>query len=166
MLLLKQSDTPPRRNVRARPMDSLALNRERFVGILEKLVNEGEQLQNQPPQHVPREKIAADIILEALRPHTIENGGPLRTEYVEFTAERGNVIITYQHPQHAGCSDGAVVSFVGSHMDVVVANRERWERGTIKWAIRVVVDALCNVGLQGRRGSSRPYMHLTLHRPF
>lgn len=53
------------------------LNEERFLRLLEKLVSEGEYLQNQPPHFVAREDLAGRHVLEALRPHSQECGGPL-----------------------------------------------------------------------------------------
>lgn len=44
---------------------------------------------------IPREDNASDHVLELLKPHTTENGGPLEVERVHFTPGRGNVIIKY-----------------------------------------------------------------------
>lgn len=48
---------------------------------------------------VPREDNASDHVLELLKPHTKENGGPLEVERVHFTPGRGNVIIKYPGKQ-------------------------------------------------------------------
>lgn len=52
-----------------------------------------------------------------------EEGGPLEVERVTFTEGRGNVLIRYPGKNTDKC-----LSFVGSHLDVVPANPETWER--------------------------------------
>jgi acetylornithine deacetylase len=50
--------------------------------------------QNNPSQGLtPREDNAGDIVLAALKPFTVESGGPLIVEHVHFTEGRGNIII-------------------------------------------------------------------------
>jgi acetylornithine deacetylase len=51
-----------------------------------------------------------------------ENGGVLEVQWVSFVEGRGNLIIKYP-----GTTD-EVVSFVGSHMDVVPADPKGWDR--------------------------------------
>ena len=34
-------------------------------------------------------------LLDVLKPHSIENGGPLKVEHVSFVEGRGNLMITY-----------------------------------------------------------------------
>lgn len=59
---------------------------------------------------IPREDNASDHVLEALKPYTKENGGPLEVERVHFTPGRGNVVIKYEgvftipYPLMAICS--------------------------------------------------------------
>ena len=104
-------------------LGSLELNADRFVELMRKLIGEAKGLQNNPSQgFVPRENAASDHVLELLRPHTKEHGGPLEVERIEFTEGRGNVVIKYP-----GASTKSI-AFVGSHMDVVPANPETWER--------------------------------------
>ena len=75
---------------------------------------------------------AARHVLDALKPHSKENGGPLTVEHVWYHEGRGNVIIGYT-------PDGAegTVAFVGSHLDVVPANPETWERNPFKLIVEV-----------------------------
>ncbi|DAZ97128.1 TPA: hypothetical protein N0F65_010451, partial [Lagenidium giganteum] len=75
---------------------------------------------------VPQENVVSDFVLQELDPYLTKNGGLLTVERVEFVPNRGNVIITYTHPE-AQNSD-KTLAFVGSHMDVVPANPEGWER--------------------------------------
>jgi len=105
------------------------LNSDSFVELLGQLVNEGEHLQNWPSGgYIPEEDRAADHILKRLAPFCGE-GGPLAVEHVHLNPvkhpRRGNIIIRY--PAQAP-ADSPSVSFVGSHMDVVFANPEHWER--------------------------------------
>ena len=77
-------------------LDALTFDGERYVALLAKLVGEAERLQNSPPQGLyPREDNASNHVLAALKPHTVEAGGPLVVERVAFTEGRGNVIIKY-----------------------------------------------------------------------
>ena len=129
------------------------LDSERFVTLLGKLVGEAESLQNQPPRYVPREDNAARHIIELLRPHTREHGGPLTLQHLSFVDGRGNLIIEYQHPSATSRTD--VVSFVGSHLDVVYANPANWQRDPFKLSIegdelhgRGTTDCLGHCALQ------------------
>ena len=62
----------------------------------------------------------AKIVMEELKPYTIENGGLLKVEHISYFEGRGNVIITYP-----GSTD-KTVTLIGSHMDVVPADPETW----------------------------------------
>lgn len=104
-------------------LSALKLNEQRFETLLKKLIGEAEGLQNQPGAGlIPRENNASDHVLAALEPHSSKNGGPLNIERVEFHEGRGNVIITYK-----GETD-ASLAIMGSHLDVVPANPETWDR--------------------------------------
>ena len=80
-------------------------------------------------------------MLEALKPYNKENGGPLTVEHVWYHEGRGNVIIGYT-------PDGAegTVAFIGSHLDVVPANPETWERNPFKLVVEVG-NYVCNCSL-------------------
>jgi len=71
---------------------------------------------------VPQEDKIVQHVLEALGPYSTEQGGPLIVEHLSYVDGRGNVMVTYP-----GTGRGTV-SFVGSHMDVVPANPEKWLR--------------------------------------
>ena len=71
-------------------------------------------------------------LLDVLTPHTIENGGPLKVEKVNFVEGRGNLILEYACEGAQG-----TVAFVGSHLDVVPANPETWERNPFKLTVEV-----------------------------
>jgi acetylornithine deacetylase len=73
---------------------------------------------------VPQENLVSDFVLAELAPFTVEQGGYLSIERVEFVPGRGNVIIKYTPPE---ASADKTVAFIGSHMDVVPANPEGWE---------------------------------------
>jgi acetylornithine deacetylase len=104
-------------------LSSVRLDEPRFLALLEKLISETEHLQNSPPQGlIPKEDLAIKHILEVLTPLSTANGGPLVIERVTFVEGRGNLIIKYPGTTSACCS------FVGSHMDVVPADRANWSR--------------------------------------
>lgn len=71
-------------------------------------------------------------LLEILKPYNQENGGVLKVEHVTFVEGRGNLILEYS-------PEGAVgtVAFLGSHLDVVPANPETWERNPFKLTVEV-----------------------------
>eukprot|EP01127_Copromyxa_protea_P001312 TRINITY_DN11337_c0_g1_i1.p2 TRINITY_DN11337_c0_g1~~TRINITY_DN11337_c0_g1_i1.p2 ORF type:complete len:443 (+),score=151.53 TRINITY_DN11337_c0_g1_i1:38-1330(+) len=94
---------------------------EKFVELLSKLIGDTEKLQNKPPHLVPQESLVGNHVEAALSPFLEQNGGPLKLERVEYMEGRNNVIITYP-----GTGD-KVVSFIGSHMDVVPARSEEWD---------------------------------------
>jgi acetylornithine deacetylase len=126
----------------------ISLNRERFQRILTALVDETPWLQNNPPRHVPEEDRAAKIVLDALRPYSLDNGGPLRVEHLSYVPGRGNIIVEY-----AGTGD-RTIGFVGSHFDVVPADPSGWERNPFKLIVegdrlyaRGVTDCLGHVAL-------------------
>lgn len=103
--------------------DKVELNEARYVGLLKNLIGETKWLQNSPAQGlIPEEDRAIKHIMEILGPHSKENGGVLDIEKVTFVENRGNLIIKY-----AGTGDG-IVSFVGSHLDVVPADPKGWDR--------------------------------------
>jgi len=102
------------------------LNEERYVYLLEKLIGETKFLQNKPPTLIPKESLIGNHVEAHLGPYLKENGGPFTMERIEYTPGRNNIIITYP-----GTTD-TCISFVGSHMDVVPANPEEWERDPFK----------------------------------
>jgi len=128
----------------------LEVNEERFLKLLEKLIGETQHLQNNPSQGlIPEEDRVGDHVLEVLGPFSEANGGPLRIQRINFMDKRNNLIIEYP-----GTHPDRVVSFVGSHMDVVPANPEEWDRDPFKLAIegdrmygRGTTDCLGHVAL-------------------
>ncbi|KAJ0402850.1 hypothetical protein ATCC90586_004537 [Pythium insidiosum] len=108
-------------------LQQISLNEASYVELLRKLISVSEKVQNAPSLGlIPQENHVSDFVLEALEPHLEKNGGLLTVERVEFVPGRGNVIIKYTHPNAA--ATGKTLAFVGSHMDVVPANPETWER--------------------------------------
>ena len=105
-------------------LQSLELNENRFVSLLRNLIGEAEHLQNTGvgTAYVPQEDRAIKHVLEVLAPHRKENGGPLEIDHVTYAEGRGNLIIKY--PGTGSSED--VLSFVGSHLDVVPANPDAW----------------------------------------
>jgi acetylornithine deacetylase len=103
----------------------LCLNERRFLEILTKLIALGPRLTNSPDAgQIPEERLAANIVLDVLRPH-IESGF-IDAELLAapgFEA-RPNLVLTVK-----GTGEGSI-GFVGAHFDVVPAAREAegWER--------------------------------------
>lgn len=63
-------------------------------------------------------------MLAAVAPYTKQHGGPLEVERISAVQGRGNIIMKYP-----GTSpNGEIVSFVGSHLDVVPASETSWDR--------------------------------------
>eukprot|EP01087_Luapelamoeba_hula_P000420 TRINITY_DN1030_c0_g1_i2.p1 TRINITY_DN1030_c0_g1~~TRINITY_DN1030_c0_g1_i2.p1 ORF type:complete len:352 (-),score=39.36 TRINITY_DN1030_c0_g1_i2:52-1080(-) len=127
----------------------VSMNEERFISLLTKLIGEAQHLQNNPPQGLhPEEDRVGDHVLALLEPYTEAKGGPLRVQRINYKPKRNNLIIEYP-----GTTD-RVVSFVGSHMDVVPANPGEWKHDPFKLTIegdylygRGTTDCLGHVAL-------------------
>eukprot|EP01088_Endostelium_zonatum_P014089 TRINITY_DN2953_c1_g2_i1.p1 TRINITY_DN2953_c1_g2~~TRINITY_DN2953_c1_g2_i1.p1 ORF type:complete len:493 (-),score=119.60 TRINITY_DN2953_c1_g2_i1:277-1755(-) len=109
---------------------SYKLDEEHFISLLTRLIGETEHLQNKPPQFIPEEDRAGRHALASLLPHSKEQGGPLEVQHIHFDEEkkRGNIIVKYPRslePKHPKSPDS--VSFIGSHMDVVLADPQNWD---------------------------------------
>lgn len=112
-------------------LESITMNEPRFMALLEKLIGESVHLQNSPASGlIPKESLACKHILDVLNPFSKENGGVLSIKKIEFVEGRGNMIITYP-----GTNPNKVCSFVGSHLDVVPANPQNWERDPFKLTV-------------------------------
>ncbi|CAN6486326.1 unnamed protein product [Victoria cruziana] len=98
------------------------LDEESFVALLSKVIGESRYVQNNPPELVPQEDRVVRHLLDALAPYSTEQGGPLLLNHASFVEGRGNLIVEYP-----GTVPGKVLSFVGSHMDVVTANPDDWD---------------------------------------
>ena len=126
----KQQGTMASNKAAKTGLSAVTFDRKRYVELLTKIVGKAETLQNSPPQGLyPREDNCSDYVLAALKPYTVEEGGPLIVERVAFTEGRGNVIIKYPG------ATAESVGFVGSHMDVVPANPENWKRDPFKLTV-------------------------------
>ncbi|KAL4129192.1 hypothetical protein PRIC2_005203 [Phytophthora ramorum] len=108
-------------------LQDMTLDEAAYVELLRRMIDVSEKVQNAPSLGlVPQENLVSDLVLAELQPYTQENGGFLTVERVEFVDGRGNVIIMYQHPEFA--QSDKTLAYVGSHMDVVPANAEGWDR--------------------------------------
>ncbi len=104
-------------------LSSVSFDRSEFVSLLEKLIGLVEHLQNCPPELIPKEELAADVIVDFLRPYSTDQGGPLVVRKCTYVAQRSNLVLEY--PGLSG--NNSVVSFVGSHLDVVPAVPHEWD---------------------------------------
>lgn len=126
---------------------NIQLDKDSFLALMKKIIGCSKLVQNNPPSLIPQEDLVASIVVEELAPFTQPNG-PLEVRKLTYTANRSNVMIVYRG------TTNKVVSFVGSHMDVVPANPEEWERDPFSLTIdgdklygRGVTDCLGHVAL-------------------
>jgi acetylornithine deacetylase len=106
-------------------VQNLALDDKRFLDLLRRLIGFGPRLQNSPDAGlVPEERLAADEVIETLRPH-IERGF-IEVERLAAPGHeaRPSLVLTVR-----GTGEGTI-GLVGAHFDVVPADRESegWER--------------------------------------
>lgn len=112
---------------------------------------------NKPPHlfaysrlQVPDEGKIVRHLLEVLNPFSRENGGPLVIDELVYKDNRPNLKITYPGTDpEAGCT-----GLIGSHMDVVPANPESWDRDPFALSVegnklygRGTTDCLGHVGM-------------------
>ena len=81
-------------------------------------------------------------LLEVLAPHDQAKGGVLKVNHVTFVEGRGNLILEYRPEGATG-----TVAFVGSHLDVVPANPETWDRNpfSLTQEVKIVVKGYQNL---------------------
>ena len=118
-------------------LEKMELDEARYMDLLKNLIGESKYLQNSPSQGlIPQEDLAVKHIMDVLRPFSKEMGGVLEIEQIAFVEGRSNLIIKYP-----GSTD-AVVSFVGSHLDVVPADPSGWDRDPFK----LIQEGICCMG--------------------
>lgn len=61
-------------------------------------------------------------MLDALRPHSTAEGGPLTVRHISYAEGRGNILVELPGTD----ADAGCLSFVGMHLDVVPANPDTW----------------------------------------
>ncbi len=71
--------------------------------------------------------------MDYLKPYSTEQGGPLIVQVKKYVNGRSNIIIKYNSTKNP--ETNKVVSFVGSHMDVVPANAADWNRNPFKLTV-------------------------------
>ncbi|KAL2643014.1 hypothetical protein R1flu_010601 [Riccia fluitans] len=103
-------------------LENLQMDEKKFVDLLGNIIGEAQHLQNNPPTLIPKEDRAVRHVLDVLEPLSEEHGGPLKLNHKSYVEGRGNLIVEYP-----GTVEKKVVSFVGSHLDVVPANKEDWD---------------------------------------
>lgn len=137
-------------------LKDLVLDKEEYMSLLTKLIGESRHVQNNPRQGlVPCEAKVARHVLDVLAPYTTTadagDGGPLLIQQFVYKEGRPNIKITYP----GTTTSATTTSFIGSHMDVVPANPETWQRdpfalefdGTDKLYGRGTTDCLGHVAL-------------------
>lgn len=144
-------------------LDGLSMDEDRYVNLLTDLIGESVHLQNSPAQGlIPKEDLASDHVIKLLNPYLKENGGVLEIERITYVEGRGNLVIRYP-----GTSPDKIISFIGSHLDVVPADPKGWERNPFKLKRegdllygRGTTDCLGHVALltemMAQLGDSRP----------
>ncbi|CAB9527070.1 Acetylornithine deacetylase [Seminavis robusta] len=104
-------------------LKDMSLDKDEYIALLTKLIGESKYLQNNPRQNlVPEEGRVAKHVLEVLEPFKTENGGPLVIQEFVYKEGRPNLKISFPG------TSGKCTGLIGSHMDVVPANPETWER--------------------------------------
>lgn len=147
---------------------SKEMDGQAFIELLRKLIGEAKHLQNNPRLGItPQESKAAKIVMHELEPYSTKNGGPLIIEEMEFKSGRSNVKITYPGTTQK------TIAFVGSHLDVVPADPETWDKDPFQLTVegdnlygRGTTDCLGHVALLTRflaeLGSSKPKLKRTI----
>lgn len=118
-------------------MSDITLEYSEFVELLAKMVAHTEFLQNDPPTHVPKEKLIADIVISEL-----EGCRNITIEKVEYVEGRPNLIIRYANyvsdsnlDHNNNNNNNKTIGFIGSHMDVVPADVAKWTYDPFKLTI-------------------------------
>jgi len=131
-------------------MDQLSFNKDNFVSLLSKIINDVRHLQNNPPDLIPKEGLVVDHVYEVLKPFLIENGGVIKFNRYSFAEGRDNVVLEY----HSATPTTSYVSIIGSHMDVVPANPDEWDFNPFEFSMdgdqvrgRGTTDCLGHVAL-------------------
>jgi len=126
---------------------NIKLEEDSFLELLTQLMSHSEKLQNMPPTRVPQEDLAVECVMEYLKPY-IEPYGPLKVKKITYVEGRSNLIVFYPG------TTKKLVSFVGSHMDVVSAEGSDWKRNPFQLIYedgklygRGVTDCLGHVAL-------------------
>ena len=126
-------------------LQGLALDQDEYIALLAKLIGESKHVQNNPRQGlVPCEAKVARHVLDVLEPHSSTStssgsGGPLIIQQFLYKEGRPNIKITYPGSNSSSSTrtgekisttttTAKTTSFIGSHMDVVPANPETWQR--------------------------------------
>lgn len=103
---------------------------------------------------IPQEDLVSDFVLEELKPYLKQNGGPIEAQRIGFKEGRGHLVLKY-----AGkTKPDETINIVGSHMDVVPANPESWDRDPFSLTVegdklygRGTTDCLGHVALVTRK---------------
>ncbi|RHY06670.1 hypothetical protein DYB25_011573 [Aphanomyces astaci] len=131
----------------------ITLNEGAYVALLTKLISVSEKVQNAPGLGlIPREDLVTDFVLEELKPYLKQNGGAIDAQRIGFKEGRGNLILKYAGTTKAD----ETINIVGSHLDVVPANPEGWERDP--FTLSVEGDKLYG------RGTTDCLGHVALHK--
>jgi hypothetical protein len=110
----------PKRSMANEFLQNIQLDETLYVDLLTKLIGESERLQNNPHMGMlAQEDLAAQHVMDLLKPLSQEEGGPLKIEHLTYVEGRGNLTITYPGSTDKTCG------FVGSHLDVVCPPRPK-----------------------------------------
>jgi len=110
-------------------MIPVQLDTKIFIDLLAKLVSETQQLQNNPPNNIPKEGLACKHVMDILEPYSVKNNGSLHIEQIDYVKGRSNLIVKYLG------TTNKTLTFAGSHFDVVSADPKEWKRNPFKLII-------------------------------
>ncbi len=119
--------------------DRVGFDDEEYIDLLAKMIAHTAKLQNNPSNGlIPQEKLIADEIIKFYG----ENHPSISVTIHAYDQEgkRPNLIIRYKHPD--ALTDNKTISFMGSHMDVVPANPDEWQRNPFQLSIEQIAKDL------------------------
>ncbi len=110
-------------------MKNLTFDKDHYIALLGKLIGLTDRLQNSPDAGLtPDESLAADVVLDHLKPHI--DSGFIKVERLaaEGFEKRTSLVLTIE-----GSGEGTV-GWIGAHFDVVPADKEAegWEHDPFK----------------------------------
>merc|ERR1719375_1652293 len=106
------------------------MDKESFIELLRDLIAQSKHVQNNPRMGVtPEERRTAEPVLKTLEPFSKKWGGVLEVEELEYVEGRPNIKVTYPGKTKK------TVGFIGSHLDVVPADPETWERDPFQLSV-------------------------------
>lgn len=104
-------------------VERVGFHDQEYIELLGKLIQHAERVQNNPKANqIPEEKLVADEVIAYLSDSL--PGVSIAVHAYDHEKKRPNVIVRYVHPDVD--PKGKIITFMGSHFDVVPANIAEW----------------------------------------